>query len=214
MVILVRPVQPLNAELPMLVTEFGIEIVTIFLHPAKAEFPIDDTLFEIITSVMLAFLQAPSGICVLSPVNIIVGQHFLKAESPILVTELGIAIVFNPVQPSNAESPILVTPSGIVILVKHAQSQNAESPILLTELGISTFVVLLPDKALLGIAVVPFSKMTVPVQFSKACLPMFVTDLGIVILVRSVQPENAESPMLVTELGMVLLVRPVQPENA
>ena len=86
---------------------------------------------------------------------------------------------------------MLVTLSVIVMLVKSVLLLNAESPILLTELGISTFVVLLPDKALLGIAVVPFSKMTVPVQFSKACLPMFVTDLGIVILVRSVQPENA-----------------------
>jgi hypothetical protein len=40
---------------------------------------------------------------------------------------------------------------------------------------------------------------------------MLVTLLGIVTLVRPVQPENAEDPMLVTLLGIVTLVRPVQP---
>jgi hypothetical protein len=40
---------------------------------------------------------------------------------------------------------------------------------------------------------------------------MLVILLGIVILVRAVQPENAASPMLVTLLGIVTLVRPVQP---
>jgi hypothetical protein len=43
---------------------------------------------------------------------------------------------------------------------------------------------------------------------------MLVTLLGIVTLVRPVQPENAAYAMLVTLLGMVMLVRPVQPENA
>ena len=33
--------------------------------------------------------------------------------------------------------------------------------------------------------------------------PMLVTLLGIVTLVRLVQPENAQSPMLVTLLGIV-----------
>ncbi len=43
---------------------------------------------------------------------------------------------------------------------------------------------------------------------------MLVTLLGIVTLVRLLQPENAESPMLVTLLGIVTLVRLLQPENA
>ena len=43
---------------------------------------------------------------------------------------------------------------------------------------------------------------------------MLVTLLGIVTLVRLVQPENAMIPMLVTLLGIVTLVRLVQPENA
>ena len=51
-----------------------------------------------------------------------------------------------------------------------------------------------------------------PVQPQNAYLPMLVTDLGMVTLVRSL-PENASTPMLVTELGMLTLVRPL-PENA
>ena len=39
---------------------------------------------------------------------------------------------------------------------------------------------------------------------------MLVTLLGIVTLVRLVQPSNAASPMLVTLLGIVTLVRLVQ----
>ena len=39
---------------------------------------------------------------------------------------------------------------------------------------------------------------------------MLVTLLGIVTLVRLVQPSNASSPMLVTLLGIVTLVRLVQ----
>ena len=40
---------------------------------------------------------------------------------------------------------------------------------------------------------------------------MLVTLLGIVMLVRLVQSQNAASPMLVTLLGIVTLVRLVQP---
>ena len=45
---------------------------------------------------------------------------------------------------------------------------------------------------------------------ANAPVPMRVTELPMVTLVRPVQPENAEYPMLVTELGMVTLVKPVQ----
>ena len=40
---------------------------------------------------------------------------------------------------------------------------------------------------------------------------MVVTELGMVTLVKPLQPENAASPMVVTELPMVTLVRPVKP---
>ena len=41
---------------------------------------------------------------------------------------------------------------------------------------------------------------------------MFVTELGIVILVKPLQFENALLPMLVTELGIMILVKPLQPK--
>ena len=44
----------------------------------------------------------------------------------------------------------------------------------------------------------------------NALLPILVTLLGIFMLVRLVQPENAPSPILVTLLGTVILVRLVQ----
>ena len=50
-----------------------------------------------------------------------------------------------------------------------------------------------------------------PVQPENAEFPMLVTLLGIVTLVRPVQPLNAETPMLVTLLGIVTLVRLAQP---
>ena len=43
---------------------------------------------------------------------------------------------------------------------------------------------------------------------------MWVTELGIVTLVKPLQPWNAPSPMEVTELGIVTLVKPLQSSNA
>ena len=43
---------------------------------------------------------------------------------------------------------------------------------------------------------------------------MVVTPSGIVILLRLLQPENAEPPMEVTPSGIVILVRLLQPANA
>ena len=43
---------------------------------------------------------------------------------------------------------------------------------------------------------------------------MLVTDEGMVMLVKPVQPLNARSPMLVTDEGMLMLVRPLQLLNA
>ena len=43
---------------------------------------------------------------------------------------------------------------------------------------------------------------------------MEVTELGMVISVKPVQPENALLPMEVTELGIVIAVKLVQEENA
>ena len=48
------------------------------------------------------------------------------------------------------------------------------------------------------------------VQFSNALIPIFVTLLPIVTLVRLVQPWNVFSSILVTLLGIVTLVMVVQ----
>ena len=53
-----------------------------------------------------------------------------------------------------------------------------------------------------------------PVQPLNADQSMEVTELPMLTLVRPEQPLNAELPMEVTEFGMLMLVRPVQPSNA
>jgi hypothetical protein len=55
-----------------------------------------------------------------------------------LVTELGIVMLVNPLQLEKAPSPILVTELGIVMLVNPLQLEKAPSPILVTESGIVT----------------------------------------------------------------------------
>ena len=47
-----------------------------------------------------------------------------------------------------------------------------------------------------------------PLHPENAKLPMFVTLLGIVILVISLHPENAEAPIEVTEFGMMVFLHP------
>ena len=42
----------------------------------------------------------------------------------------------------------------------------------------------------------------------KAQPPILVTELGIFMDIKSVQPEKAEFPMLVTELGIVVFLQP------
>uniref|UniRef100_A0A6C0EG48 Uncharacterized protein n=1 Tax=viral metagenome TaxID=1070528 RepID=A0A6C0EG48_9ZZZZ len=41
-------------------------------------------------------------------------SHPAKAESPMLVTDVGIAMLANEVHPSKAESPMMVTDNGII----------------------------------------------------------------------------------------------------
>ena len=47
-----------------------------------------------------------------------------------------------------------------------------------------------------------------PEQPEKACVPMEVTELGMVTAVSPEQPSKAYSPMEVTELGMVVFLQP------
>ena len=55
-----------------------------------------------------------------------------KASFPILVTELGMEMDINPLQPEKAPYPILVTELGIVTDVKPLQLEKADPSISLT----------------------------------------------------------------------------------
>ena len=101
-VIDVREEQPAKANLPILVTEAGIEIDVRELQPSKAESPILVT--EAGIEIDVRELQ-PS-----------------KAESLILVTEAGMVIEVRDEQPRKAESPILVTEEGITLFLHPATS--------------------------------------------------------------------------------------------
>ena len=45
-------------------------------------------------------------------------------------------------------------------------------------------------------------------------MPTLVTELGMVMEIKSAQFLNADSPILVTVLGIVTEVKPLQPQNA
>jgi hypothetical protein len=47
-------------------------------------------------------------------------------------------------------------------------------------------------------------------QLLKQCDPIFVTELGIMILDKEIQPEKTYSPKLVTWSGIVIYVRLTQ----
>lgn len=53
--------------------------------------------------------------------------------------------------------------------------------------------------------------LIISVHSGKAPTPILLSDLGWVTLFNSSQPSNAFQPILVTEFGMVMLVRPLQP---
>jgi len=78
----------------------------------------------------------------------------------------------------------------------------------------------LPENELLGIAVPPLITTVFKdvIELTLELFPNILTNVwltaGNVILVKPVQLLNAIEPMLVTLLGMVKLVKPVQPENA
>ena len=95
-------------------------------------------------------------------------------------------------------------------------------PIFVTELGI--IVVLLPHiKLLVSVSIIALQlsresyfgfPLSTTIEFRlvqlKACSPIKVTELGMVIEVKPVQYRNAIAPIVVTELGIVTEVKPVQ----
>ena len=99
---------------------------------------------------------------------------------------------------------MLVTDEGMVMLVKPVQSKNARSLMLVTDEGM--VVVLQPaTRVLLAVSIIALQLLRES---------YFVLRASTLMLVKPVQPENAELPMLVTDEGMVMLVKPLQSLNA
>ena len=92
----------------------------------------------------------------------------------------------------------------MVTLVKPLQPSNAQSPISVTELGIIVFLHPLIN---LFVAV-----SIMALQFSRESYTEL--PLSTFILVKPLQLPNALLPIEVTELGMVMLVKPLQRLNA
>ena len=118
-----------------------------------------------------------------------------------------------PLQPRNTNSPMLVTLSGIVIDVKPMQPSNADIPMLVTlpSVGITLFLqpaikvlltVSIKQFPVLWYTVFPFETV-IDAKFiqegnAESPSPMLVTLSGIVIVVNTLQLQNAPCPMLVT----------------
>ena len=162
MIIDVKPVQPLKALAPTLVTLSGIfivervvqslnalaampviekllplvtdvGIVTLFAHELAATI----TLYLLITAYRMLFLVKHSPLLLKSTVSLFTVTdvnpvQFAKALFPTLVTLYGIVIDDSPVQPLNASLPMLVIP-GIVTDVSSVQFLNASLSMLATE---------------------------------------------------------------------------------
>ena len=128
-VTLVRPLQPKNAPLPILVTKSGI--VTLPLTPCTRVFPSFESNSPLI-DLYFAF-PAPTDMFA-SPLQ------WENAQFPMLVTPLPIVTLVSPLQPENAERPMLVTLAGITRLVRPIQPSNDCCPMRITLFGIVKLV--------------------------------------------------------------------------
>ncbi|AIV03592.1 hypothetical protein MGM1_2100 [Candidatus Malacoplasma girerdii] len=101
-------------------------------------------------------------------------SQLANAVSPILVTLLGILILFSAIHSLKAFGPIWVKPLGIAMVFNEQQLKKACAPIVVNWLSLS--------------------KLTIvnEVQLSKALPPILVTLLGILILVNELQPIKAQ----------------------
>ena len=96
---------------------------------------------------------------------------------------------------------MLVTLEGMVTEVRPLQPEKTEEPMLVTVLGMAVF--LQPAiRVLLAVSIMALQLLRES---------YFVLPFATLMLVRPLQPEKTELPMEVTELGMMTLVRPLQP---
>merc|ERR1712086_495490 len=104
-----------NANFPIEVTLFGMVTVVSLVHLENAYCPIEVTLFGMVTDSRLV--------------------HPLNAESPIEVTLFGMVTNVRLVHPPNASVPIEVTLFGMVTDVRLLHPENAQLPIEVTLFG-------------------------------------------------------------------------------
>src|SRR5215212_10999950 len=114
-----------------------------------------------------------------------------RKKPPRLVTLFGIVTSVSPVPPK-APLLMLVMVSGMVMLVRFVQPENSER--LNTLFPMVTFVTL--------------------VQPTNAASPTSATLGGMLMLVRLRHSAKALGPILVTPLGIAVLFRRVQAQNA
>ena len=120
---------------------------------------------------------------------------------PISVTELGITNDVKPLQPQKAQVPIEVTELGISTDVKPLQPSKADLPIEVTELGMIVFLQ-------------PLSRVLVAVSIIalQTYLESYtVFPLSTVMLSKPLQKRKASLPISVTEFGISIDVKPLQP---
>lgn len=120
-----------------------------------------------------------------------------------LVTELGILTIVNPVQFLNAEGPIAVTVVGIVVLRQPKINVLVEVLIIALQLFLLSYTEF-PEATVI--------EVKFP-QSQKAYEPIVVTELGMVIVDR-LQFINAYVPILVIELESVIDDKLWQSRNA
>ena len=122
--------------------------------------------------------------------------HPVKALAPICLIVEGKVIDFNPTRFSKALFAILTVPEVKVILVTSPRpplKQKATFPAYTT---------------------CPLGLLSSQAVFEKALLPMLITELGISMLLREVQPLKHSEPIDVTPLGMSIYVRDLHFSNA
>ena len=107
-----KEVQPLNADMPMIVTPEGINIEVRVLQLRNTESPI---------------LRSPEGRLIDDR-----AAQPLNADMPMIVTPEGIIIEVRVLQPWNTESPILRSPDGILTDVSEVQPLNELASIVVT----------------------------------------------------------------------------------
>ena len=108
-VMLVREVQLLNAELLMLVTLSGIVKLVAVLPMAYCSKVLPSLVYKFPSIDWYAVLPV-------SAVMLVSEVQYANAESPMLVTLAGISMLVREVQYANAKEPMLVTLSGITML--------------------------------------------------------------------------------------------------